>query len=225
MMRRLRLSSDEWRIVLVAGLVVAFTMADVLTGGPLTHVDGQIRAAVQPRPPPTAFWLTVAGAAGDVGFAAAALAIVALVTAHATWRIWPLVLAMGNLAAAESAVLVLKALAARPGPGESAGDAGYPGFFPSGHTTTAAVATGTVMFLGRVGWSRSAPLMQASWLALGSGLAMGSLAGVQAVLGDFHWASDCLGGLALAALVMVPGFAVARSHVARSADAAADLKH
>jgi undecaprenyl-diphosphatase len=223
-MTRWRLTPDEWRVVLVAGLVSAFTLADVLTGGPLTHLDGQIRAAVQPRPPATAVWLTVAGAAGDLGFAAAALAIIGLVTAQAMWRIWPLALAMGNLAAVEVAVLVLKSLVGRPGPGESAGLAGYPGFYPSGHTATAAVATGTVVFLGRVGWSRTAPLMQASWLALISGLAMGSLAAIQAVLGDFHWASDCLGGLALAVLVLVPGFALTRTHLARSPGAAADLK-
>lgn len=213
MTRRLRLRPEEVRIVVLAGCVFAFATADVVTGGPLSHLDGQIRAAVQPRATATQAWLGFPGDMGDLGFAAAALAIAGLVCAHAFWRLWPLGLAVGNFVAAEVAVLVLKTAVGRPGPGMWADRTDYPGYFPSGHTTTAAVATGTVVFLAIVGWSRGARLDQAAWIGLGCGLAMGLLAAVRAVLGDFHWATDGLAGLALATVVMVAGFAVVRTHL------------
>lgn len=213
MTKWLQLRSDEVRIILVAGAVFAFATADVLTGGPLTHLDAQIRAGVQPRPPTTATWLELAGALGDVGIAAAIMAIASLICAQARWQLWPVSLAAGNFAVAEGAVLVIKTAVGRPGPGQWADRTGYPGYFPSGHTTTAAVATGTVVFLLLVGRSTGARLVPASRIALLCGLAVGLATAIHAVLGDLHWASDGLGGLALATVVLVVGFAAIRTYL------------
>lgn len=213
MTEKLRLRPQEVRTVVLAGCVFAFATADVVTGGPLTHLDGQIRHGVQPRPAATPAWLGLPGALGDLGFAAAVVAIAGLVCAQALWRWWPLGLAAGNFVATEVAVLVVKTAVGRPGPGIWADRTGYPGYFPSGHTATATVATGTVTFLAIVAWSRGARRDRAAWVALVCGLAMGLLAAVRAVLGDFHWPSDGLGGLALATLVLVVGFAMVRTYV------------
>lgn len=220
-MTRLRLRPEEVRIVVVAACVFAFATADVVAGGPLSHLDGQIRAGVQPRPHATPAWLSLPGAMGDLGFAAAALAIAGLVCAQVLWRWWPVALAVGNFVAAEGVVLLLKTVVGRPGPGVFADRTNYPGYFPSGHTTTAAVATGTVVFLAIVAWARGTRLEHATWIALGCGTAMGLLAAVRAVLGDFHWASDGLAGLALATLVLVAGFALVRTYALSSVTAKA----
>lgn len=208
-----RLRAEEVRIIVVASAVLAFATADVLTGGPLTHLDSQIRAGVQSRPSATFAVLVLASGLGGIGIAAAVMAIAALVCAQAIWRLWPVVLAAANFAVAEGAVLVIKTAVGRPGPGEWADRTGYPGYFPSGHTTTAAVASGTVVFLLLVGRSTGTQVWMASRIALICGLAVGLLAAIQAVLGDFHWASDGLGGLAVATVVLVVGFAITRTYL------------
>jgi undecaprenyl-diphosphatase len=213
MTRWLQLRADEVRIIAVATMVFAFATADVLTGGPLTYLDEQIRAVVQPRPPATSLWLTLAGGLGDIGIAAGVMAIAALVCAQARWRLWPVVLAAANFAVAEGAVLLLKTAVGRPGPGVHAQGSGYPGYFPSGHTTTAAVATGTVVFLLLAGRSTGPRLQSAPRIALVSGLAVGFMSAILAVLGDFHWASDGIGGLALATVVLVLGCAATRTYL------------
>jgi membrane-associated phospholipid phosphatase len=217
--RRLQLRPQEVRIVMLAGCVLALATADVLTGGPLTRLDKQIRAWTAPPPHSAPAWLSLPSALGDLGPAAAVLAIAGLTCAQALWRLWPLALVAGNFAAAEITVLFLKELVGRPGPGGDADPASYPGYFPSGHATTAAVSAGTVVFLAVVGSSRGARPAGAPLLSLGCGLAVGGLAAVEAVLGDFHWASDGLGGLTLATLVLTGGFALVRPFVGTVAHA------
>jgi membrane-associated phospholipid phosphatase len=41
----------------------------------------------------------------------------------------------------------------------------------------------------------------------------GTVAAVGALLEDQHWLSDCVGGLLLASIVLMLGFAAARRHV------------
>jgi membrane-associated phospholipid phosphatase len=214
-MVRVRLRPDEWRVVAVAILVLAFATADVLTGGPLTALDRAVRAAIEPRPPTTPWWLAVPEALGDLGVGAPVLAIAALICAQALWRLWPVVMSIGIFVAAEGAVLILKTLVARPGPGEWADRTGYPGYFPSGHTTTAAVVTGTVVYLV-LAWRRHGdPVPRAEHVSLVAGLAAGTLAAVGAVMGDFHWTSDGIAGLALSAAVLEVGFASTRGYLQR----------
>ncbi len=190
----------------------ALVTADVVSGGPLTHLDGQIRAGVQPRLPATPAWMAIAGSLGDIGGAAAVMAIAGLVAAQIRWRFWPLLLAAGIIVAVEIMVYGVKAAVGRPGPpGVEADRTGYPGYFPSGHTATAAVATATVVFLVLVSRWGAARLDRASTVALVAGLVVGVVAAVRSVLGDFHWASDVLGGLAAAAIVLTLGFATARA--------------
>lgn len=199
------------RVLGVSLVAFALVTADVVSGGPLTHLDGQIRAGVQPRLPPNAAWMGIAGSLGDIGVAAAMMAIAGLVAAQIRWRFWPLLLAAGNLVAVEIMVYGVKAAVGRPGPGVEADRTGYPGYFPSGHTATAAVATATVVFLVLASRWGAARLDRASTVALVAGLLVGVVAAVRSVLGDFHWASDVLGGLAAAAIVLTLGFATARA--------------
>ncbi len=135
------------RILVVSGLGFALVTADVVVGGYLSHLDTQVRDGIQPQPSATASWMGVVAAFGEIGIAAALMAISGLVAAHARWRIWPLVLAAGNFVAVEALVYVAKVAVGRPGPGVLATSAGYPGYFPSGHSATAAVSAGTVIFL------------------------------------------------------------------------------
>ncbi len=221
---RLNLRPDERRVLALAAFALAFVTADVVTGGPLTHLDAAIRAAVQPRPPATPWWLALPEALGDLGVGAPVLAIAALICAQALWRLWPLAMSAGIFVTAEGAVLLIKTLVARPGPGEWTDRTGYPGYFPSGHSTTAAVVTGTVVFLAMAGWYAGRPPVPAARAGLVAGLAMGTLAAVGAVLGDFHWASDGIGGLALSTVVLVTGFAAARSYCKASAPLRSDRR-
>ncbi len=201
------------RILVVSGLGFALVTADVVVGGYLSHLDTQVRDGIQPQPSATASWMGVVAAFGEIGIAAALMAISGLVAAHARWRIWPLVLAAGNFVAVEALVYVAKVAVGRPGPGVLATSAGYPGYFPSGHSATAAVSAGTVIFLVLASSWVGVSLENASSGALAGGLLVGAVTAVRAVLGDFHWASDGLGGLAVAAIVLTLGFAMARAMV------------
>lgn len=210
---RVQLQPHERRIVAVASLVFAFATADVFTGGPLTALDARVRGLVQSRVSATPAWMEVAGDVGNVGVAAAVLAIAGLVAAQVRWRLWPLALVAGNFVAAEGVVLLAKTAVGRPGPGDRADPAGYPGYFPSGHTATAAVAVGTVVFLLMVGRSSSTGFGTAARVGQLAGLAAGVVAAIRAVLGDFHWLTDGLGGLAVAGAVLVFGFAAVRPYL------------
>jgi len=198
-------------VLAVSSVAMALITADVVSGGPLTYLDAHIRAGVQPRLPATPAWMGPAGALGEIGVAAALMAIVGLIAAQVRWRFWPLLLAAGNLVVVEILVYVVKVAVGRPGPGIYADRAGYPGYFPSGHTATAAVATSTVVFLVLASRWGTAQLDRASTAALVGGLLVGIVAAVKTVLGDSHWATDGLGGLATAAIVLTLGFAAARA--------------
>lgn len=212
---RVSLRPVDVRVLVASGLVFILVTADVVAGGLLTQLDVQVREGVQPRSTDTPAWLAVAGGLGNVAVAAPVVAVVGLVTAQACWRFWPLALAAGNVVAVETLVYAVKIAVGRPGPGVWADQVGYPGYFPSGHTATAAVSTGTVIFLVlAIHWT-PAQLERSSTPALVGALVIGLVAAVRAVLGDFHWASDCLGGLALAAIVLTVGFALIRAHIAR----------
>lgn len=211
MFARVSLRPIDVRVLGVSLVAFALVTADVVSGGPLTHLDAQIRAGVQPRLPPNSAWMGIAGSLGDIGVAATVMAIAGLVAAQIRWRFWPLLLAAGNLVAVEIMVYGVKAAVGRPGPGVEADRTGYPGYFPSGHTATAAVATATVVFLVLASRWGAARLDRASTVALVAGLVVGVVAAVRSVLGDFHWASDVLGGLATAAIVLTLGFATARA--------------
>ncbi len=179
------LRPSERRLVVVCFLAFLFCVADVLTGGPLTAVDHWIRDLVQPgRPTPA--WMSVVGDLGELGVSAALMMIVGVVVAQLAGRLWPLVLVVSNFAVTETLLLVVKAAVGRPGPGGGNDRPGYPGYFPSGHTATAAVCAGTLAFV-LVAWAAGTSRIDgAGAFALGVGLLLGAVTAVDSVLGDFH---------------------------------------
>jgi membrane-associated phospholipid phosphatase len=207
---RLGLTARERATVVVAVLALAVVTADVVVGGPLTHLDGNIYDAVAAGDKTGPWWLEWIGSLGDLRFAIPIVLVAAIVAAQRTWRLWPAAFAVGTFAAVELAVLAMKAAIGRDGPGIWGDRANYPGYFPSGHAATAATVVAVIVFMvirisgpGRL--VRRAPLF-----SLVSGLAIGLLAGVRAVIIGTHWATDVLGALLLAIALLVPALAACR---------------
>jgi membrane-associated phospholipid phosphatase len=210
------LDRREGRWIFGCLVCLVLLSADVLTGGPLNHLDHAVRDAVQQRSPHPPAWLGPPSNLGEIGTATAFMLVAALVTSQVIWRAWPVVLAVANLAVVEAAVLLLKTVIGRPGPGTRARLGGYPGYFPSGHTATSAVCVGTVGFLVAICWGSVRRLGTASTAGQLAGLAGGVVSAVDAVLGDFHWLTDAVGGLLVSSVVLTIGFGAARGHVHRT---------
>ena len=215
MSRFFALRPSETRWVFGCAVVLALLAADVATGGLLDHFDHVVRDQIQSRAQVTPWWLRLPGDIGEPGIAAALVVAAALVTAQVLWRGWPLLLALGNLAAVEVVTLVVKTAIGRQGPEEVTGTDGYPGFFPSGHAGTSAVCVGTVVFLVST-WSRPRRLDAAVWAGQLGGFAVGSVSALRSLLDDSHWLTDGVGGLLVASVTMTLGFAAARRYVGRT---------
>jgi undecaprenyl-diphosphatase len=210
----------ERTIALSALGLLALVTADVVVGGYLTHLDGQVRDLLVPTTASVPTWLATIGAIGDVGVASPIALAAAIVACQRAWRLWPAILATSTLAAVELAVLALKWAVGRPGPGVWADRTGYPGYFPSGHAATTATLGAVVVFLAvRSGAAPRAP-RNLPELCLGCGLALGLLGGTCALLADTHWATDVIGGVLLAAAITLPAlswcgqYLDARTHAA-----------
>jgi undecaprenyl-diphosphatase len=198
------LSPRERTVALSAAALLALVTADVAVGGYLTHLDGQIRDFAQPGSMSAPWWLSAAGEVGDLRVAMPLLAVAAIVACQYSWRLWPAVFAVSTFAAVELAVLALKWAVGRPGPGVWADRPGYPGYFPSGHSATAATLVAVIAFIAvRVvaGHGRSSRLPDVCAVA---GIVAGLLAGARAVVGDTHWTSDVVGGLLLYTAIALP---------------------
>ncbi|MGI8702263.1 MAG: phosphatase PAP2 family protein [Nocardioidaceae bacterium] len=193
--------------VAVSLAVLALLTWQVSTGGGVVRLDEHVYGRVGVVGSPL---VTVLSDLGSPEVSGVVLGVFALHHSFFSGRWWPIVLATGNGAMAAVVVLVLKAVTGRRGPGELPLE-GYPGYFPSGHTATAAVCFGTATYI--VGTSRR--LHDASDAGVGAGLAVGIVVGAATVLSGNHWASDVAAGLAVAVLVLVLGFAVARRHLTR----------
>ncbi|MFR9788729.1 phosphatase PAP2 family protein [Streptomyces sp. MB22_4] len=149
----------------------------------------------------------------DLGDIQVAVPVLALAVAHALWRgrgagharWWlPPVAAAVLMALLPALVVPLKDWAARPGTPVVPPAVGY---FPSGHTATAAVAYGSATLLV-LPWLRS-PAARRTALALCAALVLGVSYGL--VRHGYHWpldvlASWCLGAVLLTALSALPGF-------------------
>ncbi len=207
--RRLQPSRSDLVVLAVASLFLALITFDVVAGGLLTYFDEAVRQAL-PSSTEAPTWTRAVGLLGNIGVGGAVVLVVALVVMHTTWRWWPGVLAMGQLGAASLVVVALKYAVARPGPSPEVPPDGYPGFYPSGHTATATVSVGIVVFLLS---SWRGPVSQARRRGLYAGGTAGLLVGASTVLGGFHWMSDVVASLAIAAAVLVVGFGMAESYV------------
>jgi undecaprenyl-diphosphatase len=213
---RLKLTPRERKIAWGSFVVLAVVTVDIVVGGPVSHLDGQIRGAVQPRPDSAPWWLSAVAELGDLRFAIPIVGIVALVASQYAWRPWPAAFAVGAFAGVELAVLGLKAAVGRDGPGVSAGREGYPGYFPSGHAATASAIVAIALFtLHGLGLLRLPPAAILE-TCVAAGAAIGALAGFRAVIGDTHWASDVVGGIVLSTAVLVPAMGLCRDFRGRA---------
>lgn len=190
-------------LVVASAVMMILLTADVAARGAATYADEQGTE-----------WLTMTvgevptlSSAGEIGLSGGVLAIVVLVSVQATFRIWPLLLAVGNVGVGLLAVSVTKALVGRPGPGEPALPEGYAGFYPSGHTATAGLCIGTAAFVLLRWRGYLAGRLTPATGGMAGGLSAGLLAGAGAVLGGHHWLADVLGSLLLVAVVLPLGFA------------------
>jgi undecaprenyl-diphosphatase len=214
---RLRLTAREHAIVWISLVALSLLTADIVVGGLATHIDGQLRDAIQPRDDSAPWWLSAIAELGDLRYAVPIVGVAALVASQYAWRLWPAAFAVGAFAAVELAVLALKAAVGRPGPGVWEDRENYPGYFPSGHAATATAVVAIALFvLGRLGVIRRPKTAEA---CVAAGAIVGSIAGLRAVLGDTHWASDVVGGVLLSAAILVPAMAACRAHLQRPHDA------
>lgn len=201
-------------VVTVGVLVFVWLTIAVVLGGPVTGLDQRVHHRFDGGVDPGGA-VSWAGHLGDVGVTIGVLAIVAIVTAQVSWRLWPVLLAVGNGVVMSVVVLGMKYAVGRLGPGLSPGDRpDYPGYFPSGHTASAAVCIGTAAYLlwrllgGRA--SRWPGRVRPAPVGLAVGLLAGLAEGTVTVLSDNHWVTDVVASLALSTVILTCGFVVAR---------------
>lgn len=180
-------------VPVLAVLLFALVTWQVAAHGPLRVLDeraGRAAAASGAVPGSVAEFLA------DLGNTVVAVPVLA---AAALWtglrspgaRRWlpPLAAALA-MAAVPALIVPLKAWIARPGPPTMGGD---PGFFPSGHAATAAVAYGgaALLLLRRRRWPWAV-----GCVLLNAGVALGL------VLRGYHWPLDVAGAWCLSAAVL-----------------------
>ncbi|MCC3772208.1 phosphatase PAP2 family protein [Streptomyces sp. UNOC14_S4] len=173
----------------------------VVTHGPLRGVDEHLGRAISGSGFPSG----VAHAFADLGNTVVALPVLVLAMAVTAWRTagprrWlpPLYAALA-MAAVPAVVVPVKNAVARPGPAAMAG--APDGFFPSGHTATAAVAYGAAVLLLLL----PAPgLVRGRWRTALVGLYAVVNAGVAVglVRCGYHWPLDVFGSWCLSAVLL-----------------------
>jgi undecaprenyl-diphosphatase len=177
-------------------LLFALITWQVVSGGLLLRVDERISRAVVA---PSRFY----GALSDLGNVTVAVPVLAVVLGYVAWRgraagtdrWWLAPLAAAVLMALVPALIVpLKELIARPGPWIMPGT----GYYPSGHTATAAVAYGSATLV-LLPWLRSARRRRALVVAyvvvvLGVGYGL--------VRHGYHWPLDVVASWCLCAVLL-----------------------
>jgi undecaprenyl-diphosphatase len=210
---RPRLSPREAAIAALALAVLVLLTVDVLVDGPSTHLDHQIRDALQPRTSVGSWPLDALSALGDLWIAIPGVGAGALVASQYAWRLWPAVFAVTTFATVELLVLGLKAAVGRPGPGIWTDRVGYPGYFPSGHAATSTAIVAIALYLLDALALIRMPRKAVVEACVGIGALVGAVVGVRAMLTDTHFASDVVGGVALSVTVLVSAMAVCRAVV------------
>nr|WP_210578840.1 phosphatase PAP2 family protein [Streptomyces sp. GESEQ-4] len=192
-------------------LLFALITWQVVVDGPLLRLDARVsRALVHPD--------RISELLADLGGVPVAVPVLAVALGYAAWRSrrsgtdrwWLPVTAAAVLMALVPAVVVpLKVLTDRPGTPAVPPATGY---YPSGHTATAAIAYGCATLL-LLPWLRTALARRALVLlcvALNAGVGFGL------VRRGYHWpldvvASWCLGAVLLTAFVLCVRLGVSRS--------------
>jgi undecaprenyl-diphosphatase len=181
----------------IPALLFALITWQVVEDGPLLRVDERIsRALIHPD--------LVSAALADLGNVEAAVPILVVAVLYAAWqarrigtdRWWlPSVAAAVLMALVPALVVPLKELTGRPGTPVSPGT----GYYPSGHTATAAVAYGAATLLV-LPWLRSTRTRRA--LVVGYGLiVLGVSFGL--VRRGWHWPLDVVGSWCLCTVLLL----------------------
>ncbi|MFE4517387.1 phosphatase PAP2 family protein [Kitasatospora sp. NPDC056783] len=195
-------------VPVVAAVLLLVTSWQVAADGPLLGVDRAVRRAVHTarRDAPSAPADRLGHLLSDLGGGAPAVPVLLLAGALAAWwwrrsragRWWlPLPVAASTAVLIPLLVVPAKAAFARPGPLGEPLTAGQWGWYPSGHTATAAISYGVAaLLLARVTGPRVG-----RWLAAGAVLLpLGVGAGL--VWSDFHWLLDVVASWCLAVLTL-----------------------
>lgn len=200
-----------WPVRVPATAVLLFLLItwQVTVHGPLARADERLSGAlVHPD--------RASGLLADLGNISVAVPVLAAVLGYAAWRAWraaaprwwvPSVAAAVLMAVVPVLIVPLKEVVDRPGP-PVMGPAG--GFYPSGHTATAAIAYGSAVLvlwpLLRTALARCG--LVAVCLAVNFGVAFGL------VRHGYHWPLDVLAGWCLCAALLT-GLAVFLGHGGR----------
>lgn len=188
-------------IAVVCGLVFSLITWQVLVSGPLLAPDHALsRALVRTVPD------SVTERLSDLGNIPVAVPVLALAMACAAWRGRRLAAGAAGLAMALVPALVIpfKEWTARPGPLEP----WAAGYFPSGHTATAAVA-----YLGAALLVR--PYTRRPWPTAAALVLTGATA-VGLVLRGWHWPLDVLASLLMCTPLLFGVGWVSRRSIRRS---------
>ncbi|MGP3688773.1 phosphatase PAP2 family protein [Streptomyces sp. IBSNAI002] len=172
----------------LCGLLFALITWQVLVSGPLLAPDHALsRALVRTVPD------SVSERLSDLGNIPVAVPVLALAMAYAAWRGRRLAAGAAALAMALVPALVIpfKQWTARPGPLEP----WAAGYFPSGHTATAAVA-----YLGAALLVR--PYTRRAW-PTAAALALTGATAAGLVLRGWHWPLDVLASLLMCAPLLL----------------------
>jgi membrane-associated phospholipid phosphatase len=204
---RVRPPRRDLLVLLGCTVVLALITVDVLAGGLLTDLDRAVADRL-PSSDDAPTWTHVAGVLGNTGVGGATVLVAALVTMHTRLVWWPGVLALALFGGSGLVVVALKYAVGRDGPSEDAAPDGYPGFYPSGHTATAVIAVGIVVFLLST-WRHRVAVACRHALVAGAGV--GLVVGASTVLGGFHWVTDVLASLVIATAFLVVGFGMAET--------------
>jgi membrane-associated phospholipid phosphatase len=185
-------------VPLVCAVVFLVLVEQVLAHGPVVRLDVAVRDRVLADLPALVLRLSTAVTVVlSPLHSALALLAVGVALAVRRRRPAPLVIAVGTVLALSASVVGLKTAVGRPGPLLSPTGQVVIGYFPSGHTTSALVAAGTItLLLLRRDDARRRTLPYAV------SAAVAALIGTSMVLSSFHWVSDVVGAGALGTLLL-----------------------
>lgn len=169
----------------------------VLVHGPLARLDERVSRSLVDTVP-----RRLSELASDLGNMTVALPVLACAMAYAVWRGRRAAALYAGLAMAAVPLLVipLKEWTARPGPLEPWAQ----GYYPSGHTATAAVAYFGAAFLVS---NRLIPVAAVLTAVTGTGL----------ILRGFHWPLDVFASLCLSLIVLAVSSSCTHRSSARTA--------
>lgn len=195
-----------WVILLLSGLVLAVLSAAVPAGpAGLDELDAAVRSTALPSLEPVIHLVNVAGSLPVWLLALAAFAILGV--AHR----WPRLDGLAVAGMAEIANIAIKVAVGRPRPpGAESSDFLVAAGFPSGHVTRTAVLIGVVLVVVPV----AARHPRATIIL---GVVATLLMSLSRVASGEHYASDVIGGILLAA-VLLSAWAIALSRLNPAGD-------